>query len=692
MKKIKSFHIFITGGAGVGKSHLIKTIYLSLSKVLGYKGGDVDKPRILLLAPTGVAAVNINGTTIHSGLGINVTTKLYPLNDQQRAALRNKLSEVRLIIIDEISMVSSVLFYQVNQRLNEIFKYSGNEPFAGLPVIVCGDFFQLPPVKGQPVYSNAASLKGFIALDLWRKFQMVELTEVMRQRGDFEFISLLNKIREGEIDDHVENLLKSRFFKQNLVPQHLVHMFAENKPAKQHNETQLNTLDSQLILIDAIDEIPKDIVLSQSQIDAIKQRKISETGNLESQLKVKVGALVMLTSNLDIDDRLVNGLAGTAKQMKFKNNEVTTVYVKFNDDNAGRKAMQSDLISRQHKWVPIKKHTASFGLRKNKQQPSVKRTQFPLALSWACTVHKVQGLSLAEGVVSFDLEKQRAFNQGQLYVALSRISSMTKMYLIGAYKKSAMKVNESAKQEYERLRSEALFKSESHLAVNESSITITLLNTRSLRLHVLDITMDDRLLDNDILCLTETQCEAGSDTSFIASALQKKYTMHFNNSINKYKSIAYGVSNDIEVLVKEDFDGISIFSIRKSRCSSKSFSIALLYRSPNTQVSNLIDCINYIVGRGIDILCGDFNIDALDEVAYRNLKEALGSYNLKVLEPTHLDGALLDHVYFRKAFELDKHVISVVNNIYFSDHDAVTVQFRFSKYSDNSDVDFNVTV
>ena len=228
----------------------------------------------------GVVAININGTVIHSGLGINGGSKLYALNDQQRAALRNKLSEVRLIIIDETYIVSSVLFYQVNQRLNEIFGYSGNEPFAGLPVIVCGDFFQLLPVKGLSVYSSAASIKSFIALDLWRKIQMVELTEVMRQRGDFEFISLLNKIREGEIDDHVENTLKSRFLKENFFPQHVGHMFGENKPAKDDNETQLNTLDSQLILIDVIDEIPKDFVLSQSHINGIEQRKMSETENL----------------------------------------------------------------------------------------------------------------------------------------------------------------------------------------------------------------------------------------------------------------------------------------------------------------------------------------------------------------------------------------------------------------------------
>ena len=118
IKNIKSFHIFLTGGAGVGKPHLIKTIYMSISNVLIYKGGHPEKPRILLLAPTGVAAINIDGTAIHTALGITVGSKLYPFNDRQRGILQNKLAEVKFIIIDEISMVSSVLFYQVHQRLN----------------------------------------------------------------------------------------------------------------------------------------------------------------------------------------------------------------------------------------------------------------------------------------------------------------------------------------------------------------------------------------------------------------------------------------------------------------------------------------------------------------------------------------------------------------------------------------------
>ena len=125
---------------------------------------------------------------------------MFPLNDRQRAILRNKLSEVRITIIDEISLVSSMLLYQVNQRLNEIFGYSDQLPFAGLPVIVCGDLYQLPPVRGLPIYiRSTTSIKSLLTLDLWQKLKMAELPEVIRQRENYQFINILNKIWEGEI-------------------------------------------------------------------------------------------------------------------------------------------------------------------------------------------------------------------------------------------------------------------------------------------------------------------------------------------------------------------------------------------------------------------------------------------------------------------------------------------------------------
>ena len=157
---------------------------MAIAKLLMHKGGNPEKARILVLARTGFAAVNISGATIqtvHSGLGINVGSKMFPMNDRQCASLRNKLSEARFLITDEISMVFSMLFYQVNQRLNEIFGCPDSACFGGIPVFVCSDFSYFPPVKGSPLYSASSSIKSILSLDLRIRFKMVEFTEVVRQ-------------------------------------------------------------------------------------------------------------------------------------------------------------------------------------------------------------------------------------------------------------------------------------------------------------------------------------------------------------------------------------------------------------------------------------------------------------------------------------------------------------------------------
>ena len=117
-------------------------------------------------------------------------------------------------------------------------------------------------------------------------------------------------------------------------------------------------MDSQLVRVEATDEFPKNINVSDSQIDAIKLRKISETGNLASQLNLKVGSQVMITSNIDINDRLVNSLVGRVTQFKYSNNVVLF------------------MLNLMMNWVPIKKREVMFGLRKNRQQPSVKKHNF----------------------------------------------------------------------------------------------------------------------------------------------------------------------------------------------------------------------------------------------------------------------------------------------------------------------------
>ena len=115
---------------------------------------DPEKPRVLLLGPTEISAVNIGWRTIHSGLGIKPGTKLYGLSDKSKAALRNRLSEVKLIVICALSMLSSDLWTDIDSRLGEIFMMIPEISFAGLSVVTVADLLQLPPVRGKLIFSR----------------------------------------------------------------------------------------------------------------------------------------------------------------------------------------------------------------------------------------------------------------------------------------------------------------------------------------------------------------------------------------------------------------------------------------------------------------------------------------------------------------------------------------------------------
>ena len=164
------------------------------------------------MAPTGVAAINIDGTTIHNALNIPINQfgkKISPLSDKMRSSLRSKLSDLKVSITDEISMASNDLLFHVHLRLTEIFGSVNDQPFAGVSVITVDDFFQLPPVGGKPVYANYKdNWQNFNSL--WKPFKIFELTEVTQQRGDSQLIDLLNNVRTGDIQPDSINMLKPR--------------------------------------------------------------------------------------------------------------------------------------------------------------------------------------------------------------------------------------------------------------------------------------------------------------------------------------------------------------------------------------------------------------------------------------------------------------------------------------------------
>ena len=189
------------------------------------------------------------------------------------------------------------------------------------------------------------------------------------------------------------------------------------------------------------------------------------------------------------------------KHNEFAQGSVCKVYAKFSDEQAGLKSMKSSYLGRQNSWTPIEKCEAKISLKIVSALPSTKRTQCSLTLVWASTVDKVQGLSFEQGMIDFDLRKQKSFGPGQMYTASSIVKTYDNLYCTGEFKKYAIKVNKDALLEYERLKQNDLFSTIKTNAISNDTVGVLIHNVRSLARHV----DDSRIINNGIIAFTETQ-------------------------------------------------------------------------------------------------------------------------------------------------------------------------------------------
>ena len=296
-------------------------------------------------------------------------------------------------------------------------------------------------------------------------------------------------------------------------------------------------------------------------------------------------------------------------------------------------------------------------------------------LSWACTVHKVQGLSLTSAFDSFDLEKKRSFNEGQMYVALSRVTSIYNLFLIGKYSANVFRVNENATLEYKRLQ-ENRFDTIDIDHVDCNGLTISLLNARSLKRHAVDISIARQLTENDILCLTESQITNDTDVTEVLEQLSS-FKIYFNSCGERHQNLAICLREYTVLLKHGTFPGISTIDITKSSFSYDMIRIMLVYRSPNSSLTSFYNTLeNFLRRYCIDMVLGDFNINTLNG-ANINLQNIFSNYTLLVNEPTHISGSLIDHVYVYNE-SLQKFLPSKIEvlSIYFSDHDAVKFRLQ----------------
>lgn len=316
-KKGDIFYHFLSGAAGVGKSVLIRAIFQTISRLANKKCERTDTMKVLLTASTGKAAFNIEGDTIHHAFSLPVNQyggKLSQLSDSITNTIACQLFDLELIIIDEISMVGTRTLSYIDQRLRQI-KKSGTI-FGGIPIIVVGDFKQLPPVGDCPVFqADPKDPYSFIVdgtdVMLWRRFKMYELTEIMRQKDDLRFAETLTRLGNDELTASDIELFDSRVEKADTTSDH-VHLFYTNKEVQDYNQLKLVSLKTESYVSISHDWIngaksQKDLTSLRKLLDS---KKTSETYGLPSNILLKLEARYVITVNIDTSDGLTNGCTG----------------------------------------------------------------------------------------------------------------------------------------------------------------------------------------------------------------------------------------------------------------------------------------------------------------------------------------------------------------------------------------------
>ena len=686
-QEINPYRIFLSGPGGVGKSHIIKIIQSDMRKLLRLssriKPTDVT---VLVTAPTGVAAFNVDGMTIHSALLLKVTRKRSgesPLTFEKLNTVRSKLENLTLLIIDEISMVGSDMFLDIHRRLNEIKGISGEGVwFGNVCILACGDLYQLPPVLQlsifTPVKDAMAKMcgSGSIFMD---EFFLHELNEIMRQKDDLTFAEMLGRIRTGNWNNSDIAMLKSREINitDPSYPKNALHAFAFNKDVLEYNMKKLNELTTEKVEIAATDDkYDSTGAIDVSKLPPSKSR--TETGGLETTLHLAIGARVMMTVNVETTDGLVNGVMG--KVMAFKKNEkgrVHAILVKFDEGKVGKRAKTTSRYRQEYpNCVPIVRHKGQYQKQGNRGA-QITRMQFPLTLSWAVTIHKCQGLTLHSIVV----DMKGKFNRGQAYVAFSRVKCLQGLYITN-FNQSAIKTDSAVTEVMDEFRTKQLpvIQNPELCIINRSAtITVGHLNIHYFLEKQKDLINEFNVLKNiDIMCFSETYLEKSHDIKkYLDKFSYTAYRMNKENVPNRY-GVMVCISKNMESQIV-NIQGLCQSEICAAcvKLPKRNLVICTLYMRPSLSLKTKLQEMNLLIsqlpGNSECVLIGDFNHDlsADDNKHFTKGIEKMGFYQY-VTEPTTDYGSILDHVYYNGK----KNITTEVLDTYFSDHDCVIAAIK----------------
>ncbi len=410
-------NVYITGKAGTGKSTLLEHLRLN------------SKKKMVVLAPTGVAAINVNGDTIHSFFGLKPGFELDEAREKRVNEKKAKrYQSLKTILIDEISMVRADLLDAIDVFLRKVRK--DNNPFGGVQMVFFGDLYQLPPVMtyadkekflseyDSPYFFSAKAFQGANDL-LSDSFHMesVELDKIYRQT-DMDFIDVLNSVRNNCMtDDHLA-MLNDRH-DGDFIPcdkDKFIHLVTTNADAATINTAKLSQLKGS----------------STTFISNTKGKIARNLRPNDEEVTVKVGAQIMFIYN-DPERKWVNGTIGRVVNVCEDYNEETdkmeTFLIVEKDD--GKR-----VEVRPYTWE-ISRYVFDKGAFKREQIGSF--TQIPLKLAWAITIHKSQGKTFEKVIIDLG---NGSFAHGQTYVALSRCTSLEGIVLRRPFRRSDIIMDE----------------------------------------------------------------------------------------------------------------------------------------------------------------------------------------------------------------------------------------------------------
>ena len=391
--------LFITGRAGTGKSTLLNVFKKITAK------------KYITLAPTGIAAINVKGQTIHSFF--KFPFGLFSSKDYKPIS-KSLLKNLDLIIIDEISMVRADLLDHIDQILKQ--QCSKDEAFGGIPLVAFGDLYQLPPVlnpEEKYLFLKQYDNPYFFASRVFQNlvhFEMIELNQIFRQKEKY-FIGLLQHIRENDMDyDLIDEINERCFINKQTDTELSIHLCSTNRTADFINQNKLNELSSTLFTFQA--NIQGQVLASQYPTDAA--------------LKIKEGSQIMMIKN-DQSKRFVNGSLAIVTKC-----ELDRIHVQI-------EGTDKPIEIEREQWEMIRYKEIQNTSSEIQSEIIGSFSQFPLRLAWAVTIHKSQGKTFEH--VTIDLGSG-AFEHGQVYVAMSRCKTLEGIKLTKPLQLSDIKTDE----------------------------------------------------------------------------------------------------------------------------------------------------------------------------------------------------------------------------------------------------------